>query len=29
MCDAADYLLWQESNLVDKKRQLRLGEFSI
>lgn len=29
MCDAADYLLWQESNLVEKKRKLRLGEFSI
>jgi hypothetical protein len=29
ICDAADYLLWQESNLVKPERKLRWGEFSI
>ena len=29
ICDAADYLLWQESNLVTPKRTMRVGSFSI
>ena len=29
ICDAADYLLWQESNLVEKERKIRKGKFSI